>query len=625
MRKTHPVNALKKLGIGLAFGAATIMSMPTSALACTQIYMGKNLTADGNTYYGRAEDYGKRYLKHFGIEDSHEPGFTYSSDESGFVYTSSKTTYRYSYVRDHPSQWDERWDAYSEAGINEKGVSCSATLSTSMNADVEAVDPLTDGLGEYSYASVILGESATAREGVELIGSLIDEQGVCSNDQIVIADNNETWLFAALSGHQWIAMKLADDVASLNPNIGSLNYDVDLDDAENCLHSEAIQSMPVEKGFAEYTDGKFDVAKTYGERLDKTGRHQWTRYVQGRDYFMNPLTKDADYTIVNDGSVGASVSEIQPLFFKPGKSGWSTFELIRAFGNRGENVPGLNANTDGAYAIGTDRNTEINLFQIRRGLDPEVATIQWEMLSRAAYSVAIPLYSALMTEVSPYFSDQTVSFDHCAEKDIVNNEEPENSINYVLMDISSLCFENPDTLGTSVRAYLDALQNELIEQNLTVDEAMQATEGTEARTALANKAGKAATENTYVKCKALLQEMRAYQKAGNFEQPFTPSDLNTETKGLKVSITYAQDALATDPVTPDQPGTPEQPEQPTKPEKPGKSDNTTTTVTTNKTNTRGGLPTTGDRFDGRMVAAFAIAGVAVISAGGYILYRRNKE
>ena len=44
MRKTHPVNALKKLGIGLAFGAATIMSMPTSALACTQMYMGKDLS-----------------------------------------------------------------------------------------------------------------------------------------------------------------------------------------------------------------------------------------------------------------------------------------------------------------------------------------------------------------------------------------------------------------------------------------------------------------------------------------------------------------------------------------------------------------------------------------------------
>ena len=166
------------------------------------------------------------------------------------------------------------------------------------------------------------------------------------------------------------------------------------------------------------------------------------------------------------------VSEIQPLFFRPGKAGWSTFELIRAFGNRGENVPGLNANTDGVYCIGSELITEIIRFQIRRGYDPEVATIQWEMLSRAAYSVAIPLYSALITEVSPYFSDQTVSFDHCKQTDVVYNEEPENSINYVLMDISSLCFENPDTLGISVRAYLDALQNELIEQIKEVDVVM---------------------------------------------------------------------------------------------------------------------------------------------------------
>ena len=629
MRKAHPVNALKKLGIGLAFGAATIMSMPTSALACTQMYMGKNLTADGNTYYGRAEDFAPRYLKHFGIEPAHEAGFTYSSNESAFEYTSNKPTYRYSYVRDHPSNWEGHTDAYSEAGINEKGVSCSATLSTSYNEDAKAADPIDEatGIGEYSYGSVILGQSANAREGVELLGSLIDEQGTCTNDQIIIADNNETWLFATLSAHQWIAMKLADDVASLNPNIGNLNYDVDLNDTENCLHSKDIESMPVDKVFAKYSaDGKFDVAQTYGESLADSGIHQWTRYVQGRAYFMNPLTNGKDYTIVKDeNGTGASVSQIQPLFFKPGKSGWSTFELIRAFGNRGENVPGLNATTDGVYAIGSENNSEVNLFQIRRGLDPEIATIQWEMLSRAAYSVAIPLYSALLTEVSPYFSNQDVSYDHCGETDIVNNEEPENSINYVLMDISSLCFENPNTLGTGVRAYLDALQNELIEQNKEVDAAMLAETTPEGRTALANKAGNAATENTYVKCKALLQEMRAYLKAADFSKPFTPSDLNTETRGLKQSITYAKDALATEaPEKPEQPGTPEQPDQPSTPEEPTKP-STSTTVTTNKKNTKGNLPTTGDRFDGRVVAAFAAAGVVVISAGGYALYRRNKE
>lgn len=430
MRKTHPVNALKKLGIGLAFGAATIMSMPTSALACTQVYMGNKLTADGNTYYGRTEDIGTRYLKHYGIEPSYGPGHTYSSDESGFSYTSTKTTYRYSYVRDHPAEWDGRWDAYSEAGINERGVSCSATLSTSYNDDAKAADPTTKhahkanpevkntGIGEYSYAGVILGESATAREGVELIGSLIDEQGVCSNDQIVIADNTETWLFAALSGHQWIAMKLTDDVASVNPNISNLNFQVNLDDPENCLHSEEIKTMPEEKGFAKYfEDGQFDVAQTYGASINNTGMGSWARYIQGRDYFMAPLTEGTDYEIVkdkdkdkNDVTLGAMVHEMQPLFFQPSKSDWNTFELIRAFGNRGEKVPGLNANTDGVSSIGSDRNAEANLFQIRKGYDPEVATIQWEKLSCAEFSVAIPLYSALMTEVSPYFSDQTVEW-----------------------------------------------------------------------------------------------------------------------------------------------------------------------------------------------------------------------
>lgn len=81
---------------------------------------------------------------------------------------------------------------------------------------------------------------------------------------------------------------------------------------------------------------------------------------------------------------------MQPLFFQPGKSDWNTFEMIRSFAARGENVAGLNANTDGAYAIGSNRNTEIHTFQIRHGMDPEIATIQWEMLSNAEFSVAIP-------------------------------------------------------------------------------------------------------------------------------------------------------------------------------------------------------------------------------------------
>ena len=172
--------------------------------------------------------------------------------------------------------------------------------------------------------------------------------------------------------------------------------------------------MPKEKGFAEYTDGKFDVAKTYGVGYQR-GRHGLSGRAMSRAATTSwlRLTEGTDYEIVKDERrrtlvrrLGALVHEMQPLFFQPGKSDWNTFELIRAFGNRGEKVPGLNANTDGVSSIGSDRNAEANLFQIRKGYDPEVATIQWEMLSNAEFSVAIPLYSALLTEVSPYFSDQ---------------------------------------------------------------------------------------------------------------------------------------------------------------------------------------------------------------------------
>ena len=263
------------------------------------------------------------------------------------------------------------------------------------------------------------------------------------------------------------------------------------------------------------------------------------------------------------------------------------------------------------------------------------------------HSVAIPLYSALITEVSPYFSDQTVSFDHCNAKDAVYNEEPENSINYVLMDISSLCFENPDTLGTSVRtSTLDALQNELIEQNKKLTPLCWPRRPPRVAPLWPTRQARLPPRTPTRSARPCSRRCALIRRPETFDERFTPSDLNTETKRASRSPSpAAKDAPRTDPVTPDQPGTPEQPGKPEQPgtpgsaqqslssplspsspppsPKPGKSD-TTTTVTTNKTNTKGGLPTTGDRFDGRMVAAFAIAGVAVISAGGYILYRRNK-
>ena len=122
---------------------------------------GQGRHGTGDTYVGRAEDYASRHPKAFGIQEPRENP-TFSSDESNFEWTFKGTTYRYTYVRDLPSGWDGRDDAYSEAGSNEKGVSVSATLTTGYNDQIKSVDPCgsdkdSSGLGEYNIADIVLG------------------------------------------------------------------------------------------------------------------------------------------------------------------------------------------------------------------------------------------------------------------------------------------------------------------------------------------------------------------------------------------------------------------------------------------------------------------------------------
>ena len=120
---------------------------------------------------------------------------------------------------------------------------------------------------------------------------------------------------------------------------------------------------------------------------------------------------------------------------------------------------------------------------------------------------------------------------------------------------------------------------------------MQDTEGTEARTALANKAGKAATKNTYVKCKAMLEEMRDYLKAEDFSEEFVPSDYDAENDCLVKSITYADEALSDEDVA-----EPEVEEEATE-----------------------------EQSEGNNMAAMAIGAVVIIGVCVYVIYRRNKE
>ena len=571
MRKQYKL-AWRKAGrtvAAVATTAAMVLSTPGVALACTQVYMGSALTANGDTIYGREEDYAARHVKVFGVQEATD-GKDYISAESDFT-RHADHTYRYTYVRDTEADWGAGFPPYSEAGVNEKGVTCSATLTTDANADVMGVDPeTTAGLGEYNLADVVLGESATAREGVELLGQIMDEVGTAEHNQILIGDNNETWVFMQLSGHQWCAVKLADDVASVNPNMGNLAFDVDIDDDSVCLHSADMVKVAKDAGtYVEFDDGHMNVAASYGEPGDDSeagsGMHQYTRYAQGRHYLDADLT-EPDYELDEHNRVTSISEEGRQLFFAPGRDDWSLYDMQRLLAARGEGTR-YDANTDdraldpenGIYSIGNNRGVESHLFQARHGMDADIATIQWEALSRTEFSVYVPVYSALLTEVpvDVYSTYDGIDQTHTGEGVSPIDEElsgemyddPEaamadggNNLDYVLMDLTTLAFNNREKTADGVAAYLKALQTEVNAQQEEVDALMQSTPAGDARTELANLAFADISRDVYNKCFALRAELREYL-AGDQAEPFAASDL-ADDGTLAEPLEYAEQVKA---------------------------------------------------------------------------------
>lgn len=526
--------------------ATVIMALPVKAFACTGIYVGSSLTDDGSFYIGRSEDYGKRYRKVFGVEQATEnSGKTYSNaaEGRGFSRPYPEKTYRYTYVRDSANYWGGDTTAYAEAGANELGVSMSATVTTDYNAGAKAADPLLDsGLAEYNLGSIILGESTSARQGCENIGKIVDEYGAGECFHTFIADTDGAWMFASLSGHQWIAFKLDSSVVSVDPNMGSLQYKVDLNDSENVLHSSDIKSLPEEKGFARYfDDGSLNVAATYGPADDGAG--QYTRLMIGTQYFNKGYAKSLEATLADDGEV--TMIKDPQYTFKPERSNYALNDVLRSLAARGEGGE-FDANANSAlYPVGNEYQAECHFFQVRSGLPADIATVEWLALSRAEFSIYLPSYASLLTEAADTYADGDVGHDDGDPMDA----SADGSLVYVFDDLNDLCEDNRQLYGANVRAYFDALQAEIIDQQAAVDAAIQKVPAGE-RTELANKLSREVTQQVQQKAVTCLKELRAFIKGKSEGKSaddvagtaFVPSDF----KDGKVQqpIAYASVAVA---------------------------------------------------------------------------------
>lgn len=168
---------------------------PEIAEACSCVYAGKETTADSKAIVARSAD--SHPPNSIAVLENHPrvenmPGRVLSATVNNFKYNFPNTTFEYFTT---PKDTSINVGIYGAVAANEYGLCCTGTVTCYSSPEIYKADPLCkDGFLEELFVDVVCSSCSSAREAVELVGKLIDENGVRKVHSVLIADQEETWL-----------------------------------------------------------------------------------------------------------------------------------------------------------------------------------------------------------------------------------------------------------------------------------------------------------------------------------------------------------------------------------------------------------------------------------------------
>ena len=220
---------------------------------------------------------------------------------------------------------------------------------------------------------------------MELLLDIYNTVGTEEKSGVLIADQSEIWYVENFTGHTYIALKLSSNMIAINPNMGAIGL-VDLDDTANVIASSNLISVAKQAGtyVGDESENTIDVFKSYCYYAAATPSG---RLVGGINYFLNGGSETAstltpeDYTISNvkNGKIVSLYTNIQNKLGKIGIQDMVDFYKVKAIANTG--------------------NLEWHIFQIQSGAALETGTIEWLAMEHGQYTVAIPYFPVLTTDM----------------------------------------------------------------------------------------------------------------------------------------------------------------------------------------------------------------------------------
>ena len=428
---------MKKKVFSLLLTGMLALSGTVSAFACTGTIIGKNVSEDGTRLIARTEDIGGGHTKRYVVQ----PAMQYTKEavfvdrNTGFTYPQPAKAYKYTYVPDADVEGD---GIYGEIGFNEFGVFVDATISASPNEKAESADPFVeDGFREANMVSILLPRVKTAKEGVELVASIIEEKGAAEGNILVIGDSKETWYIEIYTGHRYAAIKVPDDACMVFPNCFMLG-NVDLEDKENVFASPDLITFAQENGFYKEYEGKFHAALSYAEELTEGNRQR----LWGGQNFLAPSQK-ISYQ-----------KEVFDLFMTPDEK-VSLQDVMELQKYRYEGTE-LDANqNEEVREIGTERQAECHVLQIKENYPEQLGGIMWLAMGNAEHSVYLPTYG-------------NITDTHEAYKSSTLNYSPDCAY-WIFRSVATLAELDREKFGASVREYWTQYQQNLIDNQEQID------------------------------------------------------------------------------------------------------------------------------------------------------------
>lgn len=342
--------------------------------SCTSILIGKKASISGSVMIGRNEDAKTAWPKHLAF-NKHEiiKNNHFKSKDNSFEMDLPEEKFSYSST----PEWTDKYGIFEEDGINEHHVAMSATESAYANNRVMAADPFDTekGILEEAMVTVVLPYIKSARQGVELLGNIVEKHGAAEADGILFADQNEAWYMEIGSGHHWVAQRIPDDSYAVVANqlaIQKINFD-----SNDFMYSKGIQEFVYKNKL--WPEGKpFIFREIFGTHDDSDLHYNTPRVWMGQKLLTPSINQEPQ-------------SFDLPFTQKPDKP-LSAQDTQAVLSNHYQNTPydlTNQKNRDNATfrPIAVATTQESHLLELN-----DEQMIHWLAMGIAAQSVYIPFY-----------------------------------------------------------------------------------------------------------------------------------------------------------------------------------------------------------------------------------------